>query len=76
MGYSIRIPNGILSMSYTDFKCPSCNYLHGEEDYFDRMIKSKHGLIYKRCKGCKTTLGITTDMRGDVRVWLKSEEIK
>ena len=57
-----------------DFKCPKCECPHSEEDYYDRLYKSKHGLIYKQCKGCKTKLGITTDIRGDVRVWLKEDE--
>lgn len=74
MGYSIRIPNGILSMVDVDFKCPKCECPHSEADYYDRLYKSKHGLIYKQCKGCKTKLGITTDIRGDVRVWLKEYE--
>lgn len=74
MGYSIPIQNGIISMCYTDFKCPVCECVHGEDDYFKRMQKSKYGLIYRKCKGCKTMLGITTCMRGDVKVWIKSEE--
>ena len=76
MGYSIKIPDGIISMVDVDFKCPKCECPHSEEDYYDRLYKSKHGLIYKRCKGCKTKLGITTDIRGDVCVWLKEDERK
>ena len=63
-------------MCDVDFKCPKCECPHSEEDYYDRLYKSKHGLIYKQCKGCKTKLGITTDLRGDVRVWLKEDERK
>jgi hypothetical protein len=65
---------GILCMSDTDFKCPVCGCLHTEDDYYARLDKSKNGLIYKHCKGCKRMLGITTDIRGDIRVWEKSEE--
>lgn len=71
MGYSVIIPNGIMSFSEVDFKCPVCECPHEESDYYDRLQKSKHGVISKKCKGCKTTLGITVDMRGDVRVWVK-----
>jgi len=53
MGYSVRIPNGIISMVYVDFKCPKCECPHSEKDYYDRLYKSKRGLIYKQCKGCK-----------------------
>jgi len=74
MGTSIRIPNGIISIVDIDFKCPKCEYPHSEEDYYSSLSKSKRGLIYRQCKGCKTKLGITIDMRGDVQVWLKSEE--
>lgn len=76
MGKTIIIPNGILSICNTDFKCPKCKCLHKEADWYPKYYKSKNGLIYKSCKGCKTKLGITTDIRGDVRVWLKEEEIK
>lgn len=76
MGYSVPIHNGILSLVEADFKCPVCGCAHDEDDYFKRMQRSKYGLIYRKCKGCKTMLGITTDMRGDVKVWLKSEEKK
>lgn len=74
MGKLIIIPNGILSICDTDFKCPKCECPHSESDYFDRLHNSKNGLIYKKCKGCKTQLGITSDIKGDVHVWLKEEE--
>jgi hypothetical protein len=74
MGQSIRIPNGIISIVDVDFKCPKCECPHTNEDYYERLNKSKNGFIYKKCKGCKTKLGITTDIRGDVRVWLKEDE--
>lgn len=76
MGYSVKIPNGILSMVEVDFKCPHCEYGYGSEWYADRLYKSVRGLIYKSCKICKNKLGITTDIRGDVVVWLKKEEKK
>lgn len=76
MGYSIKIPNGILSMSYSDFNCPKCECPHTEDDYYNRLYKNKNSLIYKKCKGCKTKLGITIDIIGDVRVWLKEDERK
>ena len=66
---------GILCMSITDFKCPKCGCLHTEDDYMKRLDKSEHGLIYRHCKGCKSIIGITFDIRSDVRVWLKSEEL-
>lgn len=71
MGYTIPIENGFITMSDTDFKCPKCECPHTESDYYNRLYKSSKGLIYKSCKGCKTKLGITSDIRGDVRVWIK-----
>lgn len=72
----IQIDNAIITLCETDFKCPRCGYVYHEEDYYSQLDKSKRGLIYKHCKGCKVLLGITTDIRGDVRAWLKSEESK
>lgn len=73
MGRTIIIPNGLLSMSDMDFKCPKCECAHSEEDYYPQLEKSKRTYIYKKCKGCGTKLGITADIRGDVKVWLKEE---
>lgn len=74
MSSTVYVKNGIISLVDVDFKCPKCECPHSEEDYYDRLCKSKHGLIYNRCKGCKTKLGITTNIKGDVRVWLKEDE--
>lgn len=76
MGQSIPIHNGILSICDIDFNCPACGYPHQESDYLASLTKSKYGLCYRKCKGCKTLLGVTFDMRGDVKVSLKSEEKK
>lgn len=76
MSQSIRIPNGIITFVSVDFNCPKCDCPHSENDYYAQLYKSKRHFIYKQCKGCKTKLGITTDIRGDVRVWLKEDEIK
>jgi hypothetical protein len=74
MAKSIRIPNGILTVVDADFKCPKCECPHEEKDYYPKLSKSKNSFIYKKCIGCKTMLGITPDIRGDIRVWIKSEE--
>jgi len=74
MSRTIKIPNGLLTICDADFKCPKCECPHTEADYYDILYKSEKGLIYKNCKGCKTKIGITTDMRGDVQVWLKEDE--
>ena len=76
MAQSFRIPNGIVTIADVDFKCSKCEYPHTEEDYYNKLYKSDKGLIYQGCKGCKTKIGITTDIRGDVRVWLKEDEQK
>ena len=67
----IPIKNGFLCLSKTDFTCPVCGKQYTEADYFRQLDKSKTGLIYKKCKGCGKWLGITTDIKGDVRVWEK-----
>ena len=76
MAHSIKIPNGILTIADVDFKCPKCECPHCEEDYYTKLYKSEIGLIYQNCKGCKTKLGITTNMIGDVVVWLKEDQQK
>jgi uncharacterized C2H2 Zn-finger protein len=67
----IPIKNGIVCLAKTDFNCPVCGKQYTESDYTRQLDKSRHGLIYKRCKGCGKRIGITTDMHGDVRVWEK-----
>jgi len=76
MSKSIKIPNGIITLSETDFKCPKCECIHSEEDYYSKLRNSDKHFIYKKCKGCKTTLGISSNIMGDVVVWLKEEESK
>lgn len=74
MSYSVKIPNGIITFVESDFNCPKCECPHTEDDYYQKLYNSKHGLIYKNCKGCKTKLGIISNIKGDVVVWLKEEE--
>ena len=74
MSYCVPIKNGIICFSRTDFNCPKCGIEYHEEDYWNKLYKSKKGLIYIHCKGCKEYLGITTDIQGDVHTWIKSEE--
>ena len=74
MSETIRMAGAIITLVKVDFDCPKCKTRHFEQDYYDKMHKSKNGLIYRSCKNCKDKLGITTNMMGDVVVWLKSEE--
>jgi uncharacterized C2H2 Zn-finger protein len=78
MGQTVFIAGALVSLCNTDFKCPECGEVHSEKDWYPRFFKSKHGTISRQCKNedCKKRLGITTDMRGDVVVWLKSKEKK
>lgn len=63
-----------LSIPKSKFNCPKCECLHSEEDYYEKLRNSKTFISYQNCKGCKTKLGISSDITGDVVVWLKSEE--
>lgn len=74
MAKSIRVPNGIITICNTDFKCPKCECPHTEGNYYKKFAKSNNGIIYQNCKGCKTKLGITQDFMGDIQVWLKEDE--
>ena len=74
MSKTIFFGGALITLCDTDFECPACTCLHFEKDYYTRLYNSEKGLIYKSCKGCKAKLGITYDIKGDVVVWLKSEE--
>lgn len=74
MPQQVVIGDVLVTIIDVDFKCPKCECPHQEDDWYPRYKKSKNGLIYRNCKGCKTKLGITTDIKGDVRVWLKEDE--
>ena len=74
MTQSIRIPNGILTLVEDEFNCPNCQQHHTEADYINKLNLSRNGLIYIKCKKCDTQIGITADIKGDIKVWLKSEE--
>jgi hypothetical protein len=74
MSKTILYGGAIITLAATDFTCPKCECPHVENDYWEKMHKSKTGLIYMNCKGCKTRLGITGDMKGDTVVWLKEDE--
>jgi hypothetical protein len=72
--------DGIVHICYikTDFNCPECGHKHTEDDYYERLRDSKRFLIYQQCKNkmCREKLGISSDIKGDVVVWLKREEPK
>lgn len=76
MSKTVYMAGAIITLAKTDFTCPKCECPHTEDDYWQKMDKSKTGLIYMKCKGCKTKLGITGDMKGDTVVWLKEDEKK
>jgi len=74
MTYCIPVDKGILCMSKVEFNCPACGEEYHEEDYYNQLDKSKRGYIYKHCKKCAAHIGISSNIMGDVVVWLKSEE--
>lgn len=66
--------NAIITLADVDFKCPKCECPHSEDDWWSKYEKAKDHFFYMKCKGCKTKIGVTTDIKGDVVVWLKEEE--
>lgn len=74
--YENRSVVGVLCLSETDFKCPSCGVGYKESEYYNQLNRVKRGFIYKKCKKCATKIGISTDFKGDVQVWLQSDENK
>jgi hypothetical protein len=74
MGQTLIIPGGFISLVNVDFKCPSCQEAYTEDWYYKALYNSKHGVIYKTCRRCGERLGISSDIRGDTVVWLKTNE--
>lgn len=72
----ITIPNGILCMAKTDFKCPFClqSYQDDNEKYLNRVNTNKSGYTKIKCP-CGETFGMTYDIKGDaVGFKLKSNQ--
>lgn len=76
MAHTVKIHRGYLRIVETSFNCPECKELFHEEFYTKAIDKSPNGLIYKKCPKCKITIGITTNIIGDVQVWDKKIEKK
>lgn len=70
MSETIRMPDGFLTLVETEFNCPNCDELYQEKDYYHKIQQSKTGLVFTRCKKCRESIGITTDIKGDVKAWL------
>lgn len=51
------------------FSCPHCRCYHKENDWYPKYAKSKKMVIKFNCQGCKRKINLTTDIKGDVRVW-------
>lgn len=60
----------------TAINCPCCDILIDVNDWIESFVKSKNGLYYFKCKGCKTQLGSTLSYKGDLCIWDKKTEIK
>lgn len=75
MTYIVKIPNGIICMSETSFECPKCHTKYSGERESERLHNAKRMLIYKRCTTCRSWIGITSDIQGDIRSWLKEDEL-
>lgn len=58
---------GLLSTVQSHFECPICTCSQEPKD-----IKG----MYQKCKGCKRSLGVVIDMKGNIHVWDKKEEKK
>jgi transcription elongation factor Elf1 len=58
-----------ISIVETKFDCPVCSYPHVEGDWYPKLMKSKKLVIKIKCRGCARPIQVTTDIKGDVRVW-------
>ncbi len=75
-GKLVPSPKGggvMLSRLTTEFDCPVCTKHHDEDFYYNRLVNSQKGFIYKKCSGCKTVLGIALGYTS-VHVWIQDEE--
>jgi len=65
MSYTIKIPNGILTMSETIVECPICSKQFDALKYDERLHNAKKTFITITCEGCKNRIGLTMDMKCD-----------
>ena len=74
MSECIPIKNGHVCLVQTGFNCPKCRHAHSEMDWYPKMEEEKSVVVYINCNNCNEEIGVTTDIKGDVQVWLKSNE--
>lgn len=66
----VKINNGIICFSKTDFKCPHCNCLHNETKQIEqRMNKNKSNITKIKCKQCSKVFSVTFDYKGNNRTF-------
>ena len=62
----LKLNNGFICLSGTDFKCPYCGkeYSDIDDKYLDRCNKNKSGTTKIKCD-CKESFGMTYNYMGD-----------
>lgn len=68
MGICVKIPNGFLTLSKIDFKCPYCLKQYEDDDdiYLNRCNKNKSNFTKIKCT-CDNKFGFTYDITGTAR---------
>lgn len=75
MSKTVIMNGAIITLAKTEIECPNCKKIYDEDFYYKQLYKSELGLIYKKCKDCKETIGISSNMMGDSVSWVKKDEI-
>lgn len=70
----VFVPHGMITIPEVDFTCPECGHSYGEQDWYKKLDKAPTAHIYIICKGCKKKIGVSTDFKGDVQIWMKHTE--
>lgn len=64
-----------ISIASVDFNCPYCGTKHSDEDdkYYDRIVKNKQGWTRVKCTKCEKRMGLSPDIKGDLKAFCISE---
>lgn len=64
---SVSIPNGILHVCESKADCPYCSKHVPIKDAERVLQNSSNGFNKLKCKGCERFIGVTSDIKGDIR---------
>lgn len=67
---TIRVPNGTISISHSNARCPHCQRLISVDEVDDKLVKADNnnkGFIRYKCQGCARFMGVAMSYNGEVQ---------